>query len=79
MLMVNLTQKKTLIHCPITEAWANQDLCTNERIPYNEFDTPGDQIIDQHPDCIMYDITLPPKGKASKVTKFWAACKEAHR
>ena len=57
--------------------WANQDLCTEDGEPYNEFDTPGDWIVDQHPDRIVYDIALPPKGKAAEVAKFQTAHKEA--
>ena len=76
--MVNLSlREKTLIHSPVTEAWANQDLCTDDGIPFNEFATPGDRIIDRHPNCIVYDIALPPKGKASEVAKFHATCREA--
>ena len=76
--MVNLSlREKTLIRSPVTEAWANQDLCTDDGIPYNEFATPGDRVIDHYPDRIEYDIALPPKGKASEVTKFRAAHKEA--
>ena len=70
-------REKTLICSPVTKAWANQDLYTDDRIPYNEFATPGDQIIDWHPDHIVYTIALPSKGKASNVAKFRAACKEA--
>ena len=78
MSMANLSlREKTLICSPVTEAWANQDLCTDDGIPFNEFATPGDQIIDRHPDHIVYDIALPPRGKASKVAKFRAARKEA--
>ena len=45
--MANLTlRKKTLIHSPVTEAWTNQDLCTNDREPYNEFSNSGDRIVD---------------------------------
>ena len=76
--MANLSlREKTLIRSPVTEAWANQDLCTDDGIPFNEFATPGDRIIDCHPDHIVYDVTLPPKGKASEVTKFRAVRKEA--
>ena len=54
MSMANLSlREKTLIHSPVTEAWANQDLCTDDGISYNEFATPGDQIINQHPDHIV--------------------------
>ena len=67
----------TLIRSPVTETWANQDLCTNDGIPFNEFATPGDRIIDRHPDHIVYDVALPPKRKASEVAKFRAARKEA--
>ena len=42
----------------IITAWANQDLCTDDGIPYNEFATPGDRIIDRHPDRIVYNIAL---------------------
>ena len=43
MSMANLSpREKTLICSPITKAWANQDLCTDDGIPYNEFATPGD-------------------------------------
>ena len=78
MSMVNLSpREKTLIRSPVTKAWANQDLCTDDGIPFNEFATPGDQIIDHHPDHIVYDIALPPKEKASEVAKFCAVCKEA--
>ena len=71
MSMANLSpREKTHIRSPVTEAWANQDLCTDDGIPFNEFATPGDRIIDRHPDCIVYDIALSPKGKASKVAKF---------
>ena len=69
--MANLSpREKILIHSPITEAWANQDLCTDDGIPFNEFAIPRDRIIDCHPDCVVYDIALPPKGKASEVIKF---------
>ena len=78
MSMVNLSlREKTLICSSVTEAWANQDLCTDDGISFNEFATPGDRIIDQHPGCIVYDNAFPPKGKASKVAKFCATCKEA--
>ena len=78
MSMVNLTQReKSLIRSPVTEAWANQDLCTDDGEPYNEFSTPGDQIADWHPDCIVYNIALPPKGKVSEVAKFWTMHKAA--
>ena len=78
MSMANLSlREKTLICSPVTKAWANQDLCTNDGFPFNKFATPGDRIIDHHPDCIVYNIALPPKGKASEVAKFCAACKEA--
>ena len=71
MSMANLSpREKTLIRSPVTKAWANQDLCTDDGIPFNKFATPGDRIIDRHPDCIVYDIALPPKGKASEVAKF---------
>ena len=71
MSMANLSpRKKTLIRSPITEAWANQDLCTDDGIPFNKFATPGDWIIDRHPDCVVYDVTLPPKGKANEVAEF---------
>ena len=72
--MANLSpREKSLICSPVTEAWANQDLCTDDGIPFNEFATPGDRIVDCHPDRIVYDIALPPKGKASDVAKFRAA------
>ena len=70
-------REKTLIHSPVTEAWINQDLCTEDGELYNEFSTPGDRIVDQHPGCIIYDIVLPPKRKAAEVAKFWTACKKA--
>ena len=77
MLMANLSlREKSLIHSPITKVWANQDLCTNDKIPFNDFATPGDWIIERHPDRIVYDIALPPKGKASEVAKFCATYKE---
>ena len=76
--MANLSlREKSLICSPVTKAWANQDLCTDDGIPYNKFATPGDRIVDQHPDHIVYDITLPPREKASEVAKFHAVCKEA--
>ena len=78
MSMANLSlREKTLICSPVTETWANQDLCTDNGIPFNEFATPGDQIIDQNPDHIMYNIALFPKEKASEVAKFCAVRKEA--
>ena len=49
---------------------------TDDREPYNEFSTPGDRINDRHPGHIVYDITLPPKGKPADVVKFRAARKE---
>ena len=71
MSMANLTLRKKILSCsPITETWANQDLCTDDGEPYNEFSTPGDQIVDWHPDCIVYNITLLPRGKAGDVAKF---------
>ena len=76
----NLSLKeKSLIRSPVTEAWANQDLCTDDGIPYNDFATPRNWIVDWHPDHIVYNIALSPKGKASKVTKFCAACKKAFK
>ena len=50
MSMANLNMReKTLICSPVTEAWANQDLCTEDGEPYNEFFTPGNRIVDWHP------------------------------
>ena len=47
MSMMNLTQReKTLICFSVTEAWANQDLCSDDGEPYNEFSTSGDWIVD---------------------------------
>ena len=78
MSMANLfLREKTLIRSPVTEAWANQDLCTDDRIPYNEFATPGDRIVNWHPDHIVYDIALSPREKASDVAKFCTVCKKA--
>ena len=63
-------REKTLICSSVIKVWANQNLCTENGELHNEFSTPGDQIIDQHPGCIIYDIALQPKEKAIKVAKF---------
>ena len=78
MSMVNLfLRERTLIHSPVTKVWANQDLCTDDGFLFNEFATSGDRIVDQHPDHIVYNVALPPKGKASEAAKFCVAYKDA--
>jgi len=43
-------REQTTIRSPITEAWANSDLCTGDLRPYNEFNIPGSHIVDACPE-----------------------------
>src|SRR4029077_436373 len=63
-------QEQTKIRSPISEAWANADLCSQDLLPYNEFNIPGYRFQDRFPGRASYDMPLPVKGKREAVAKY---------
>ena len=69
-------REKGKLRSPITEAWANSDLCTGDLHPSNEFNIPGSRIVDACPERIIYDTSIPVTGKKEVVEKYRNARRE---
>src|SRR6202023_3589813 len=69
--------ERAKVRSPITEAWANSDLCTVDLYPHNEFNIPGSRIVDVCPERIVFDTPSPVRGKREAVKKYREVRKEA--
>jgi hypothetical protein len=58
--MAKLTQREqSHVRSPVSEAWANEGLCTRDLLPHNEFNEPGRRIQDAHAGRIILDVAAP--------------------
>src|SRR4029077_14672551 len=67
--------EQTKVRSPISEAWANLDLCSRDLLPYNKFNAPGERFQDRFPDRAIFDMPLPVRGKKEAVAKYREARK----
>ena len=63
------------VYSPITEAWANQDLCTTNVTPFNEYNCLGLQICDLFTDWLICKFS----SVSGKTKKKCAGALKAHR
>lgn len=70
MSMARLTKcEQGNIHSPISEAWANQDLCTEVILPYNNFNVPGKCFQDTCESHLILNASATARGKPAKIKK----------
>ena len=50
---------------PLIDMWRHEKLVSVDVLPFNEFNAPGNRLLDRFPDHVIYDITLI-EGKNAK-------------
>jgi hypothetical protein len=70
--MVNLTfRQQSLVRTPITEQWANADLCTGDLNPLDDYDKPGKRFMDLYSGVVHFDMPTPPRdGEKDEIAKW---------
>ena len=50
---------------PLIDMWRHEKLVSVDVLPFNEFNAPGNRLLDRFPDRVIYDISLI-EGKNAK-------------